>query len=150
MSATEARIENGSRVTLHYALSLSDGHVVESTRASDPVTHIIGAGEWLAALEDRLIGLAAGDVRQFEIPAAEVGTFDAPEPQVVSRDEFPPEMVLETGMVIGFTLPSGEEVAGTVLDVTEHEVTVDFTHPLANRDLLWEVEILEVTPPKAG
>ncbi len=66
------------------------------------------------------------------------------------RDEFPPEMGLEPGMVVGFTLPSGEEVAGTVLEVMEHEVTVDFSHPLAGRDLVWEVEILEVKPPKAG
>lgn len=137
-------------MTLHYTLSLLDGHIIESTRGSVPATHVIGAGEWLAALEDRLIGLVAGDVRRFEIAAAEVGAPETPTPQVMPRDEFPPEMGLEAGMVIGFTLPSGEEVAGTVLDVTEHEVTVDFSHPLANRELVWEVEIIDIKPPKAG
>jgi len=143
-------VQVGSRVTLHYTLRLADGHVVETTREGAPATHTIGAGNWLAALEDRLIGLAAGEVRRFEIAAAEMGMPEAPEPQVMPRDEFPPEMALEAGMVIGFTLPSGEEVAGTVLEATEHEVTVDFSHPLANRALVWEVEILEVRPPKAG
>ncbi len=143
-------IETGSHVTLHYTLSLADGHIVETTRDSAPATHVIGAGNWLAMLEDRLLGLAAGDVRRFEIAAAEVGAPEAPEPQVMARDEFPPEMRLEPGMVVGFTLPSGEEVAGTVLEVTAHEVTVDFSHPLAGRDLVWEVEILSVKSPKAG
>lgn len=141
------RVEKGSYVTLHYTLSLLDGHIIESTRGSAPATHVIGAGEWLAALEDRLVGLVAGDVRRFEIAAAEVGVSEPPEPQVMARDEFPPEMRLEPGMVIGFTLPSGEEVAGTVLEAMAHEVTVDFSHPLANRDLVWEVEILSVTAP---
>ncbi len=144
------RIEAGGRVTLHYTLSLADGHVVETTREGTPATHVIGAGNWLAALEDRLIGLVAGDVRRFEIAAAEIGAPEPPEPQVMARDEFPPEMRLEPGVVVGFTLPSGEEVAGTVLEATAHEVTVDFSHPLAGRDLVWEVEIIEVKPPKAG
>ncbi len=142
-----ASIEVGSHVTLHYTLSLADGHVVETTREGMPATHVIGAGNWLAALEERLIGLVVGDVRRFEIAAAEIGAPEAPEPQAMSRDEFPPEMLLEPGMVVGFTLPSGEEVAGTILDVAEHEVMVDFSHPLANRNLVWEVEIISVTVP---
>lgn len=141
------RIEAGSHVTLHYTLRLADGHVVDTTREGAPVTHVIGTGNWLAALEDRLIGLAVGEAKRFEIAATEVGAFGTPEPQVMPRDEFPPGMALEAGMVVGFTLPSGEEVAGTVLDVSGHEVTVDFSHPLANRDLVWEVEILSVTVP---
>jgi len=149
-NAEMVSIEVGSHVTLHYTLSLADGHIVETTREGVPATHVIGAGNWLAALEARLIGLTVGDVRRFEIAATEVGAPEVPEPQIMPRDEFPSEMALEAGVVVGFMLPSGEEIAGTVLDVTEYEVTVDFSHPLAGRDLVWEVEILEVKPLKAG
>ena len=148
MAGGVAAIERGSRVTLHYTLSLADGHVVETTREASPATHIMGSGDWLPALEDRLLGLRAGDSRRFEIGAAEVGAPETPEPQVMPRDEFPPELKLEPGQVIGFALPSGEEIPGTVLEVSEYEVTMDFSHPLAGWDLVWEVEILEVMPPK--
>ncbi len=141
------RVEAGSRVTLHYTLSLADGRVVETSRNGAPATHVMGAGHWLPVLEERLLGLAAGDARRFEIAAVEVVPPEPIEPQVMPRDEFPPEIRLEPGFVVGFTLPSGEEVAGTVLETTEHEVTVDFSHPLANRDLVWEVEIISVTAP---
>lgn len=141
------KIDRGCRVTLHYTLSLADGHVIESTRATEPATHVIGAGEWLAPLEERLLGLSAGDVRRFDIGAAEIGPADVANVQAMSRDEFPADMPLKPGMVIGFALPSGEEAPGTVLDVSEHEVIVDFSHPLAGRDLVWEVEILAVMPP---
>ena len=148
MSASAAEIGRGSRITLHYTLSLADGHIVETTRVTSPVTHVMGSGDWLPVLEDRLLGLKAGAARRFEIAAADVGVSEAPAPQVMPRDEFPPELKLEAGQVIGFTLPSGEEIPGTVLEVSEYEVTVDFSHPLAGRDLVWEVEILEVVPPK--
>ena len=143
-----SRVEPGSRITLHYTLSFADGRVVETTRDTGPATHVLGAGDWLAVLEDRLLGLVAGDSRRFEIGAGEVGAPDAPAPQVLPREEFPPEIRLKPGLVVGFTLPSGEEVAGTVREATAREVTVDFTHPLAGRALVWEVEILEVKPPK--
>ena len=148
MPGSVSEIGKGSGVTLHYTLSLADGHVVETTRATSPATHVMGNGDWLPVLEDRLLGLKAGAVRRFEIAAAEVGVSETPAPQVMPRDEFPPELKLEAGQVIGFTLPSGDEIPGTVLEVSEYEVTVDFSHPLAGRDLVWEVEILDVISPK--
>ena len=90
MPASTAEIAPGSRITLHYTLSLADGHVVETTRATSPATHVIGNGDWLPVLEDRLLGLKAGAARRFEIAAADVGVSEAPAPQVMPRDEFPP------------------------------------------------------------
>ncbi len=148
MAGDVTEIGNGSRVTLHYSLRLADGRVVETTRATSPATHVMGKGDWLPVLEDRLLGLRAGDSRRFEIAAAEVGVPETPEPQAMPRDEFPPELRLEPGQVIGFTLPAGEEIPGTVLEVSGHEVIVDFSHPLAGWSLVWEVEILEIMSPK--
>jgi FKBP-type peptidyl-prolyl cis-trans isomerase SlpA len=147
MADAPLKIGRGSCVTLHYTLRLADGHVIESTRKAEPTTHVIGAGGWLPALEDCLLGLAVGDVRRFDIAALDIGPAEIANVQVMARDEFPADMPLEPGMVVGFALPSGEEAPGTILDVSEHEVTVDFSHPLAGRDLVWEVEILAVMPP---
>jgi FKBP-type peptidyl-prolyl cis-trans isomerase SlpA len=63
------------------------------------------------------------------------------------RSDFPIDMSLEPGIVVAFDLPSGDEVPGTVVEVSEHEVQVDFSHPLAGHDLVFEVEILEVAAP---
>ena len=150
MSADIAAIGKDSRVRLHYTPSLADGHIVETTRETSPAMHIMGSGDWLPVLENRLLGMRAGESQRFEIAAAEFDAPETPEPQVMPRDEFPSELKLEAGQVIGFSLPSGEEIPGTVLEVSEYEVTVDFTHPLAGRDLVWEVEILEVIPTKTG
>ena len=62
------------------------------------------------------------------------------------RSEFPTEIQLEAGLIIGFTTPSGEEVPGAIQEIKDEEVVVDFNHPLAGHEVIFDVEILEVKP----
>lgn len=140
-------IQPGNRVTLHYTLSLADGTVVDSTRAGEPATFVIGSGELIELLEQRLLGLKAGERRHFEISAAESQTAVSVEAvQTLVRSDFPKELALETGQVLGFATPSGEEVPGLIVSVSDTEVVVDFSHPLAGRDLMFDVEVLAIEP----
>ena len=140
-------IQPGSQVTLQYTLSLADGTVVDSTHAGEPATYTVGNGELVLFLEQRLFGLQAGDRRHFEISATESQMPASPATvQSLKRSEFPVEMVLAPGLVIGFETPNGQEVPGLILNVSETEVQIDFSHPLAGRDLIFDVEILAVVP----
>jgi FKBP-type peptidyl-prolyl cis-trans isomerase SlpA len=143
------QIENGSTVSLHYSLRLAaDGRVVDTTRDTGPVRLVVGQSDLLSAFERCLLGLVPGDVRRFEIASRDAyGEHDIPEIQFMPRSDFPIDMSLEPGIVVAFDLPSGDEVPGTVVEVSEHEVQVDFSHPLAGHDLVFEVEILEVAAP---
>jgi FKBP-type peptidyl-prolyl cis-trans isomerase SlpA len=143
----ENAIQPGNRVTLQYTLSLADGTVVDSTHAGEPATYTVGNGELIAFLEQRLLGLKAGERRHFEISATESQMpTHADALQSLLRSDFPVDMTLELGQVIGFEAPGGQEVPGLVLSVSETEVQVDFTHPLAGRDLIFDVEILAIEP----
>ncbi len=143
------KIKKGSRVTLYYTLSLADGKVADTTKKNEPLTIVLGESDLIPAFEHRLLGLRAGDKRRFEVPCMEAyGPSEVDNVHALPREEFPPEMKLESGLVIGFETPSGEEVPGTILEVSEKEVAVDFSHPLAGHDLVFEVEILDVKPPE--
>ncbi len=136
-------IDIGSRVSLHYILALADGRVIDTSREGEALTIIIGQGDIAAGLEKYLIGLAVGDRRQFQIPAGEI--YGQPEPGTLitfAREDFPPEVMLEPGQVIGFALPSGEEVPALVTGLDNAGVHVDFSHPLAAHALVLDVEIL--------
>jgi FKBP-type peptidyl-prolyl cis-trans isomerase 2 len=147
---SEGAIQYGSTVTLHYTLSLPDGWVVESTRGGEPAVVGVGRGEMLPGLEQRLLGLRAGERARFEIPCVEAyGPAGDPQLQSLAREAFPPDMPLEPGLVIGFETPNGAEVPGTIVEVSPREVIVDFAHPLAGHDLVFEVEILAVSPPRS-
>jgi FKBP-type peptidyl-prolyl cis-trans isomerase SlpA len=140
-------IQPGSRITLHYELRLADETVVDSTRGDEPATFVIGSGELVEILERRLLGLTAGERRHFEISATESQMLVSAEAvQVLARSDFPTELALEPGQVFGFAMPTGEEVPGLIVSVTDTEIIVDFSHPLAGRDLIFEVEIIAVEP----
>jgi FKBP-type peptidyl-prolyl cis-trans isomerase SlpA len=140
-------IQAGSRVTLHYTLSLADKTVVDSTRDAEPITFQVGSGALIEILESPLFGLRAGDQRRFEISAAHSQLPASAETiQVMARSDFPAELAIEAGQVLGFVLPSGEEVPGLIVSISDAEVIVDFSHPLAGRDLIFNVEILAVEP----
>lgn len=146
MKAAGNVIDIGSRVSLHFTLALAGGRVVDSSRKDEVLTIIVGQGDIAAGLEKYLIGLTVGDRRQFEIPAGEI--YGQSEPGVLStfaREDFPPEVVLEPGQVIGFALPSGEEIPALVTALDDAGVHVDFSHPLAAHALVFDVEILALT-----
>jgi len=138
-------IEPGSRVSLNFTLSLADGTVAEASAPGEPWTVALGSGDLCEAMERCLLGLRAGERRRCEIPAHEA--FGPPRDDAIHtlpRDSFPPHLAVEAGQVIDFATPSGQETPGLVVDVTATEVTVDFSHPLAGHDLVFEVEILAV------
>lgn len=146
-----ALVEVGCRLTLAYRLALSDGTEVDRATAEEPFVYTVGDGALLANLESLLMGLVVGDREQFLI-AAEEG-FGLPDPEqvhAVDRSEFEAPESLKPGMVLSFVAPSGDELAATIVEVGEEQVQVDFNHPLAGRDLQFEVEILAVEANNDG
>jgi FKBP-type peptidyl-prolyl cis-trans isomerase SlpA len=145
MALSQNVIRPGSRVTLHFTLAIADGLVVDSAGPDEPLTIVIGQGDIAAGLEKYLLGLAPGEQRHVDIPAGEVHRQADPDAQhVFARADFPADMELVPGMVMGFALPSGEEVPATILTVNDDSVQVDFSHPLAGHDLSFDVVILAV------
>jgi FKBP-type peptidyl-prolyl cis-trans isomerase SlpA len=146
---TRCRVEAGSRVTLHFSLRLAqDRRLVDATEDGEPMTLVIGEGALVEGLERRLLGLRPGDKRRFEIPCAEAyGPARTDQVHTLPRAQFPPSVTPEPGLVVGFETPAGDEVPGVIRRVNGDEIEVDFCHPLAGHDVIFEVEILAVKPP---
>ncbi len=136
----------GQQIVIAYRLALANGMEVDSATEEDPFEYVVGDGSLIAALESLLIGMREGERQQFLI-AAEEG-FGLPDPAQIHRfprDTFQAEVEGETlapGVVISFEAPSGDLVPATIVALHEEEIEVDFNHPLAGRDLQFEVEIL--------
>lgn len=142
-------IEQGSRVTFHYRLLLAElNKLVDGTEDEEPFSIVIGDGEMMEALESRLIGLQAGAKERFEVSFLE--TYNADDEEVLTnmpREDFPEDMKLEPGLVVGFETPAGDAIPGVIIEVKEKEVVMDFAHPLAGHDLIFEVEIISIKAP---
>lgn len=147
MDTTQSAILPGSKVTLHFSIKLLDGTLVETTLGDDPITFTVGDGTLIEGMEIALYGLKAGDKQSLRIgPEHAYGYRDAENIHEMDRAQFAADMVLKPGVVVGFELPSGEQVPGTIIEVNESKVKVDFSHPLASREIIFDVHILDVVP----
>ena len=145
MSAIDAH----SRITLHFELALADGSVVDSTFDRKPASFRYGDGSLLPAIEKKLLGMSAGQRQTFELKPEEA--FGQPNPanvQRFDRADFAPDMDLGEGVVLSFADAQKAELPGVVQELTDHEVVVDFNHPLAGRTLRFTAEILAVETPR--
>ena len=137
----------GSEVLMHFTLSLADGTVADSTVEGEPLRFVMGDGSLIEGLELVLYGLKQGDRQCLSIEPRDA--FGFPEEEnihTMPHSEFPEDIQLEVGQIIGFTTPSGEEVPGAIKEIKDEEVVVDFNHPLAGHEIIFDVEILEVKP----
>ncbi len=137
----------GSEVEMHFSLTLPDGTVADTTRDGEPMKFTMGDGSLIDGLELVLYGLKQGERQVLSIePRDAFGYPDEDNIHEMQREDFPAGMQLEEGIVIGFSTPSGEEVPGTIKEIKKDRVVVDFNHPLAGFEILFDVEILSINP----
>lgn len=138
-------IAPGSQISMHFALRLDGGDVVDSTFDATPARFTLGDGNLLPGFEEFLLGLTTGDHKTFSIPPEKA--FGQPNPQNVQemkRSTFPVDMPVAPGLMVSFADAQGAELPGVISRVDGDWVTVDFNHPLAGKTLQFEVQILEV------
>jgi FKBP-type peptidyl-prolyl cis-trans isomerase SlyD len=134
-------------VRLAYRLRLKSG---EYLRGSDTeraeLTFVAGCGELLPGLERRLWGAPRAECLEFVVPAAEAfGYYDPANVQVWSKGVFPSDMELKPGQkVLPSVLPFPPEYPLVIKEVQGDRVVLDLNHPLADEDLYYQVEVLEV------
>ena len=137
-------IRAGARVTLHFSILLADGREVDTTRRGKPATFTVGDGNLPAGFESALLGLSAGDDEQIAIPPERgFGPRRTGNMRTLPRADFPDGGALEPGLVVAFHSPEGD-LPGVVQEIRGNEVVVDFNHPLAGRDLIFDVTVLRV------
>jgi len=132
-----------STVELFFEIRLLDGAIVDSNYNKQAATFKIGDGNMLAGFEAVLMGLQAGDKQVFKLaPEQAFGMSNPSNMQTIGRSKFT-DMELEEGLVVSFQDPSGE-LPGIIASFDEKNVVVDFNHPLAGKDLEFQVEIVNV------
>ncbi|HHK2469358.1 TPA: peptidylprolyl isomerase, partial [Pseudomonas aeruginosa] len=112
--AESTRIGQESRVTLHFALKLEDGNVVDSTFDKQPASFKVGDGNLLPGFEQALFGLKAGDKRTLSIlPEQGFGQPNPQNVQIMPRDQFQ-DMELAEGLLVIFNDAAKTELPGVV------------------------------------
>jgi FKBP-type peptidyl-prolyl cis-trans isomerase 2 len=133
-------IEAGKQVSFTYTLSV-DGAEVESNKGQEPLTYIQGGGQILPALEAELAELAVGDSKEVALVAADA--YGESDPRAIQ--EVPLEQIPEDARKVGAMLQAeGVPTPIRVTEVREEVVVIDLNHPMAGKDLVFDVEIVAI------
>ncbi len=137
--------EHGNTVAIHYTGKLDDGTVFDSSRDREPLEFTIGQRQIIPSFEQGVIGMEPGESKTINIPADQAYGPHEPEKVIeVDRAQMPPQMQLEIGMRVQGGQPGGETVEFTVIDITDSAVTLDGNHPLAGKDLTFDIQLVNI------
>lgn len=152
-----AQAKNGDRVRIDYTARLEDGTVFDSTTAVEgcdsescgcgagPREVTIGAGGFLTAIEDALIGMSPGEKKKIIIPAEEAfGEYDEERVFSIPRADLPEDLDPEVGDEIVLINEDNQELGVVVVEVSEDDITFDANHPLAGEDVTYDFELVEI------
>ncbi len=143
----ELAIGPGTKITLHFALQLDNGDMVDSNFERDPATFTVGDGNLLPGFEKALFGMMEGEHKTLVIkPEDGFGQRNPNNIQEIARSQFGPDLELSEGLMLSFADAQKTELPGVVQRFDDEVVVVDFNHPLAGRDILFEVAILKIEP----
>ncbi|NBD28643.1 MAG: peptidylprolyl isomerase [Alphaproteobacteria bacterium] len=139
------QVKAGDTVAIHYTGTLTSGETFDSSEGREPLEFTVGSGQIIPGLDNAVPGMTVGDKKTVEVPCAEAyGDADPNARQAVPREQVPPEIPLEMGMQLQMQSPDGQAIPVTVVELTDEEVTLDANHPLAGKDLNFEIELVEI------
>lgn len=138
------KIESGRRVVVRVELSVVDGGSLEKKT----VEYIQGSGTMLPGLEKILMGLEKGAKREGVLKAKEAfGALQLPTKKI-KRTEFPKEAKLEAGERFAAKDEQKNDIVLLIEKADKDEVEVRFLHPLADKDLQYTLEVVQVSDPR--
>lgn len=138
-------VKTGDTVRIHYTGTLADGSVFDSSRGGDPLEFTVGSGQIIPGLDQALPGMSVGEEKTVAVPCDEAyGAHDPNGRQSIPRDQVPEHIPLEIGTALQMKLPDGRSMAVTVAEVSDAEVVLDANHPLAGKDLTFDIEMVEI------
>ncbi|MCP4329073.1 MAG: peptidylprolyl isomerase [Alphaproteobacteria bacterium] len=136
----------GDTVKVHYAGSLADGTEFDSSNGREPLQFTIGAGQVIPGFDAAATGMAVGDKKTVEIPCADAyGEHDSNQVQEVDRAQIPAEIDISPGARLQASAPDGAQLVLTVVAADDDKVTLDANHPLAGKDLTFEIEMVAIS-----
>lgn len=138
------KVQEGDEIKVHYTGKLEDGTVFDSSRERDPLQFKVGSGMMIKGFDEAVRGMEIGDSKTANIKSEEAyGERNDQMIITLTKDKFPENIDPEEGQQLSMQSQQGQPIPVVVTKVEEDEVTLDANHPLAGKDLVFDIEIVE-------
>ncbi len=139
------KVEANSKVKVHYKGMLTNGDVFDSSEGREPLEFTTGAGQVIPGFDQGVIGMEVNEEKTLNIPANEAyGDVRDDLIQQVPKSQLPEDIKPEVGLQLMSRMPDGREIPLVVSEVKDDSITVDANHPLAGKDLTFEIKLVEI------
>lgn len=137
--------KEGDTVQVNYTGKLQDGKVFDTSYGRCPMQFTLGKGQLIAGFEKAVLGMRAGEKKTVVIPPDQgYGSRQDEAIVEVDRKNLPPDLNPEVGQRLEFTQDDDSTVLVTVADLTDATITIDANHPLAGKDLTFDIELVSI------
>jgi peptidylprolyl isomerase len=137
--------KKGNIVKVHYTGMLESGEIIDTSQDEDPLQFTIGKGEVISGLEEAVIGMEEGESKKTKISSEKAyGSHRKEMVATVEKEKFPQHIQPEVGQRLKVVQPNGTATRVTVTEVSGSKVTLDANHPLAGKNLIFNITLLEV------
>jgi peptidylprolyl isomerase len=139
-------VKDGDTVKVHYTGKLNDGSVFDSSEDREPLEFTLGEGQLIPGFEDAVTGMEEGDSTTVNIPSDDAYGERRDDLELeVAKDELPDNVDPEEGMQLQMQQQESEQaIPVEITDVEDEKVKLDANHPLAGKDLTFDIELLEI------
>ena len=140
------QVKENNTVKVHYTGKLADGQVFDTSEGKEPLAFTLGEGRLIPGFEKGLIDMKLNEKKTINLTKDEA--YGDPREDLiieVPKSELPQEMTPEVGMGLVSRTPEGQEMNLLVVEVREETVVLDGNHPLAGKDLIFDLEVVEIT-----
>lgn len=140
-----AKAKNGDKVSVHYTGKLFDGEVFDSSAEREPLEFTLGSGSIIPGFEKAVAGMQPGETITTTITADQAYGRRREELVLeVGREKLPADLKPEVGQQLQMSSKDGRSTPVYVVGVTDDNVKLDANHPLAGKDLTFEIELVEI------
>jgi FKBP-type peptidyl-prolyl cis-trans isomerase SlpA len=140
-----SQVKENNTVKVHYTGKLSDGQVFDSSEGKEPLEFTLGKGQIIPGFEKGLIDMKLNEKKTITIAKEEAyGDINDNLRQEVKKTELPEDIKPEVGMGLVSKSPDGQEMNLLVVEVKEESIVIDGNHPLAGKDLIFDLEVVEI------
>ena len=138
-------VKMGDTVKLHYKAKAADLVIFDSLTQMDPLVFTVGDGQILAAFENALIGMQAGEKKIINLQSEEAfGPYIEELITTVDKSELPPNLEIEKDQQLQIQQPDGQIILVKVIEMTDKDITFDANHPLAGKDIEFDIHLIEI------
>ena len=143
------QVKSGDKVKVHYHGKLDNGDTFDKSEGREPLEFEVGSGMVIKGFDDGVTGMSVGEKKTIVIPAENAYGPQNPDMLIeMPKERFPQDMEIEVGMPLSMSDGQGQQFQVMITEIRDEVVLLDANHPLAGKDLTFDLELVEIVGSK--